>query len=77
MQSKRSVWYTNGGEAQWQRASDENKLKERMVLLAKPKLLILDELGYLGLESFAAAFLFQLVPVSQRTLRERVNHLDQ
>lgn len=28
--------------AQFQRARDENKLKERMTLLIKPKLLILD-----------------------------------
>jgi len=31
--------------AQFQRARDENKLKERMTLLIKPKLLILDEMG--------------------------------
>ncbi|HEY6377275.1 MAG TPA: IS21-like element helper ATPase IstB [Edaphobacter sp.] len=46
---------------QFQRARDENKLKERMSLLVKPKLLILDEMGYLTLDSFAATCLFQLV----------------
>ena len=46
---------------QFQRARDENKLKERMALLVKPKLLILDEMGYLSLDSFAATCLFQLV----------------
>ena len=43
------------------RARDENKLKERMALLTKPKLLILDEIGYLGLDQFGATGLFQLV----------------
>ncbi len=46
---------------QFQRARDENKLKERMTLLVKPKLLILDEMGYLALDPFAATCLFQLV----------------
>jgi DNA replication protein DnaC len=32
-----------------------------MSLLVKPKLLILDEMGYLTLDSFAATCLFQLV----------------
>jgi DNA replication protein DnaC len=43
------------------RARDENKLKEKMALLTKPKLLILDEIGYLGLDQFGATCLFQLV----------------
>jgi DNA replication protein DnaC len=47
--------------AQFQRARDENKLKERMTLLVKPKLLILNEMGYLSLDPFAATCLFQLV----------------
>lgn len=47
--------------AQFLRARDENKLKERMTLLVKPKLLILDEMGHLGLDAFAATCLFQLV----------------
>lgn len=46
---------------QFSRARDENKLKERMVLLVKPKLLILDGMGYLTLDSFAATCLFRLV----------------
>jgi DNA replication protein DnaC len=45
--------------SQFQRARDENKLKERMSLLVKPKLLILHEMGYLSLDSFAATCLFQ------------------
>lgn len=43
------------------RARDENRLKEKMALLTKPKLLILDEIGYLVLEQFGATCLFQLV----------------
>jgi DNA replication protein DnaC len=46
---------------QFSRARDENKLKERMSLLIKPKLLILDQMGYLTLDSFGATCLFQLV----------------
>jgi DNA replication protein DnaC len=47
--------------SQFKRARDENKLKERMTLLIKPKLLILDEMGYLALDPFAATCMFQLV----------------
>jgi DNA replication protein DnaC len=43
------------------RARDENRLQEKMALLTKPKLLILDEIGYLGLDQFGATCLFQLV----------------
>jgi len=43
------------------RSREENKLKEKMALLAKPKLLILDEIGYLALDQFGATCLFQLV----------------
>jgi DNA replication protein DnaC len=43
------------------RAREENKLKEKMALLVKPKLLILDEIGYLALDQFGATCLFQLV----------------
>jgi DNA replication protein DnaC len=46
---------------QFPRARDENKPGERMTLLVKPKLLILDEIGYLALDSLAATYLFQLV----------------
>jgi DNA replication protein DnaC len=58
-----SVYFVSVQElvAQFLRARDENKRKERMVLLGKPKLLILDEMGSLGLDSFAATCLFQLV----------------
>ena len=45
---------------QFRRVRDENKLKERMSLLVKSKLLILDEMGCLSLDSFATC-LFQLV----------------
>ena len=47
--------------AQLTRAREENKLKEKMALLAKPRLLILDEIGYLALDQFGATCLFQLV----------------
>jgi len=47
--------------AQFLKARDENRLKERMTLLVKPKLLVLDEMGYLALDPFAATCLFQLV----------------
>jgi DNA replication protein DnaC len=43
------------------RAREENKLKEKLGLLSKPKLLILDEIGYLALDQFGATCLFQLV----------------
>ncbi len=58
-----SVYFVTVQEmvTQFRRARDENKLKERMTLLVKPKLLILDEMGYLGLDAFAATCLFQLV----------------
>ena len=39
----------------------EGKLKQRLAQLAKPKLLIMDEFGYLPLEAAAAHLLFQLV----------------
>ncbi len=47
--------------AQLTRAREENKLKEKMALLSKPKLLILDEIGYFALDQFGATCLFQLV----------------
>jgi len=43
------------------KAYAERRLVERLVSLAKPKLLILDELGYLPLEPDAAHLFFQLV----------------
>ena len=56
---------------QFSRARDENKLKERMALLVKPKLLILDEMGYLTLDSFR-----RHLPVlaGERTLRKGPHH---
>lgn len=58
-----SVYFVTVQElvGQFVRAREENKLKERMALLTKPKLLILDEIGYLALDSFGATCLFQLV----------------
>jgi DNA replication protein DnaC len=47
--------------AQFQRARDANKLTERLTLLIKPKHLILDEMGYLAFDSFAAICMFQFV----------------
>lgn len=47
--------------AQLMRAESEGRLEERLTQLAKPKLLILDELGYLPFERRAAHLLFQLV----------------
>lgn len=47
--------------AQMMRAESEGRLDERLTHLAKPKLLIIDELGYLPFERRAAHLLFQLV----------------
>ena len=43
------------------KAQTENRLEERLAHYAKPKLLIVDELGYLPLEPDAAHLFFQLV----------------
>jgi DNA replication protein DnaC len=43
------------------RAHAEGRLEDRLVFYAKPKLLIIDELGYLPFEANAAHFFFQLV----------------
>jgi len=43
------------------RAQGEGKLEERLAWYGKPKLLIVDELGYLPLESGAGHLFFQLV----------------
>jgi len=43
------------------RGHAEGKLEQRLAQLAKPKLLILDEFGYLPFETTAAHLLFQLV----------------
>lgn len=47
--------------AQLMRAESEGRLEERLTHLTKPKLLIIDELGYLPFERRAAHLLFQLV----------------
>jgi DNA replication protein DnaC len=44
-----------------QRDAQEERLSQRLHTLAKPKLLILDEMGYFPLDRLAAQFLFQLV----------------
>ena len=43
------------------KAQDEGKLDERLTQYGKPKLLIIDELGYLPFEPRAAHLLFQLI----------------
>ena len=43
------------------RAQFEGRLEERLAFYAKPKLLVVDELGYLPLEAQAAHVFFQLV----------------
>lgn len=43
------------------RAEAEGRLEERLLYFAKPKLLIVDELGYLPFERRAAHLMFQLV----------------
>lgn len=44
-----------------QRDLKEDRLNHRLQMLCKPKLLILDEMGYFPLDQLAARFLFQLV----------------
>jgi DNA replication protein DnaC len=43
------------------RAQNENRLEERLKLLVQPKLLIVDEIGYLPIDRSAANLFFQLV----------------
>jgi DNA replication protein DnaC len=43
------------------KAHGERRLDEKLLALSKPKLLIVDELGYLPLEPDAAHLFFQLV----------------
>jgi DNA replication protein DnaC len=43
------------------RAHQENRLEEKLKLLVQPKLLILDEIGYLPMERLGANLFFQLV----------------
>lgn len=47
--------------AQLAKAQHENRLEDRLVHFTKPKLLVIDELGYLPLEPDAAHLMFQLV----------------
>jgi DNA replication protein DnaC len=47
--------------AQLAKASHENRLEDRLAHFTKPKLLIVDELGYLPLEPDAAHLMFQLI----------------
>jgi DNA replication protein DnaC len=47
--------------AQLAKGQSEGRLEERLVHFAKPKLLIIDELGYLPFEPNAAHLFFQLV----------------
>ena len=54
--------------AQLARAHQEGRLEDRLAHYAKPKLLIVDELGYLPFEPHAAHLFFQLV--SRRYMRE-------
>ncbi len=44
-----------------QRDAKEDRLTHRLQALARPKLVILDEMGYFPLDRLAAQFLFQLV----------------
>ena len=43
------------------RDAKEDRLSERLATLCKPKLLILDEMGYFPLDRLSAQFMFQLV----------------
>jgi DNA replication protein DnaC len=43
------------------RAHQENRLEEKLKLLVQPKLLIIDEIGYLPIERLGANLFFQLV----------------
>jgi DNA replication protein DnaC len=43
------------------RAHQENRLEEKLKLLVQPRLLIIDEIGYLPLERLGANLFFQLV----------------
>jgi DNA replication protein DnaC len=52
---------------QLQRDAKEDRLSHRLHTLCRPKLLILDEMGYFPLDRLAAQFLFQLV--SRRYLK--------
>ena len=52
---------TQGLLASLAKAHSENKLEERLRVLCQPKLLIIDEIGYLPLDRHGASLFFQLV----------------
>ena len=45
----------------WSRPHNENRLEERLKLLCQPRLLIIDEIGYLPIDRLSANLFFQLV----------------
>lgn len=52
---------TQGLLASLAKAQSENKLEERLRMLSQPKLLIVDEIGYLPLDRHGANLFFQLI----------------
>jgi DNA replication protein DnaC len=52
---------TQGLLASLAKANSENKLEERIRALCQPKLLIIDEIGYLPLDRHGASLFFQLI----------------
>lgn len=52
---------TQGLLASLAKAHSENKLEERLRILCQPKLLIIDEIGYLPLDRHGASLFFQLI----------------
>lgn len=52
---------TQGLLASLAKAHSENKLEERLKVLCQPKLLIIDEIGYLPLDRHGASLFFQLI----------------
>jgi DNA replication protein DnaC len=52
---------TQGLLASLVKAHSENKLEERIKVLCQPKLLIIDEIGYLPLDPHGASLFFQLI----------------
>ena len=52
---------TQGLLASLAKAHSENRLEERLRILCQPKLLIIDEIGYLPLDRHGASLFFQLI----------------
>lgn len=52
---------TQGLLATLAKAHSENKLEEKLRVLCQPKLLIIDEIGYLPLDRHGASLFFQLI----------------